>query len=331
MAESTGTRIDYDSSAQQSTTLSIVLPVYNESGNLKPLLEELTDTVEADKLEDYRPYEIIFVDDGSSDGSREILRDAAETHTNVKAILLRRNFGQSAALAAGIDSAGGDVIVTMDSDMQNDPADIPRLLDELEEGYDCVSGWRKDRKDSVSKTIPSKIQTYLAWTAGPEIHDFGCTLKAYRSEAIKDIDLHGEGHRYIPSHLHRRGYRVTEVPVDHRPRNAGDTKYGTKRLLKGSLDLIFNAFWNRYAARPLHFLGGVGFVFMSAGVVLGVHAVIIKYLFGVPLTPRTPRLILITLLVLFGIQLLLFGFMAEMITKLNFQNEKPYRIGEGVE
>jgi glycosyltransferase involved in cell wall biosynthesis len=331
MAESTGTRIEYDSSTQQSTTLSIVLPVYNEEGNLKPLLEELTETVESGELAEYQPYEIIFVDDGSSDGSRDILREAAETHPNVKALLLRRNFGQSAALSAGIDSAGGEIIVTMDSDMQNDPADIPRLLEEMEEGYDCVSGWRKDRKDSVSKTIPSKIQTYLAWTSGPKIHDFGCTLKAYRSEAIKDIHVYGEGHRYIPSHLHRRGYSVTEIQVNHRPRHVGETKYGVKRLLKGSLDLLFNAFWNRFSTRPLHFLGSFGSVLIGIGALLGVHAVIIKYAFGVPLAPRTPRLILITLLILFGIQLLLFGFIAEMVTKLNYKNEKAYRVDETVE
>ncbi len=320
----------HDSSSKQSVVLSVVLPVYNESENLRPLTEELINTVMSRQLEEYSPYEVIFVDDGSSDGSREMLRSITETQTNVRAVFLRRNFGQSAALAAGIDNAAGDIIVTMDSDMQNDPADIPKLLNKLEEGYDCVSGWRKDRQDSVSKTIPSKIQTHLAWSAGPKIHDFGCTLKAYRSEAIKDIEIRGEGHRYIPSHLHRRGYTVTELPVNHRPRNAGHTKYGTKRLLKGSLDLFFNAFWNRFSTRPLHFLGGIGFVFMSTGGILGVHAVIIKYLFGTPLAPRTPRLILIALLILFGVQLMLFGFISEMITKLNYKNEDPYRVEEVV-
>lgn len=329
MAESTGTTIEYDSSTQQSTVLSIVLPVYNESGNLEPLLEELKQIVGVDDLKDYHPYEIIFVDDGSSDESREILREAAETHSEVKTILLRRNFGQSAALAAGIDSAEGEIIVTMDSDMQNDPKDIPKLLEKLAEGYDCVSGWRKDRRDSISKTIPSKIQTYMAWYAGPKIHDYGCTLKAYRSEAIKDIDLRGEGHRYIPSYLHRLGYKVTELPVNHRSRNAGTTKYGAKRLVKGFLDLLFNAFWNRFSARPLHFLGGIGILSMAIGGILGVHAVIIKFIFGIPLTPRTPRLILISLLTIFGLQLVLFGFLAEMVT--HYENEKPYKIETTVE
>lgn len=331
MAESTGTRIEYDSSTQQSTTLSIVLPVYNEEGNLKPLLEELTETVESGELAEYQPYEIIFIDDGSSDGSRDILREAAETYPNVKALLLRRNFGQSAALSAGIDSAGGDIIVTMDSDMQNDPADIPKLLEKLGQGFDCVSGWRKDRRDSISKTIPSKIQTYMAWYAGPRIHDFGCTLKAYRSEAIKDVDLRGEGHRYIPSDLHRFGYQVTELPVNHRSRNAGSTKYGGKRLVKGFLDLLFNAFWSRFSTQPLHFLGGIGILFITIGGILGVHAVTIKYIFGIPLAPRTPRLILITLLVIFGVQLVLFGFLAEMMTHYHYKDEEPYKIQDMIE
>jgi glycosyltransferase involved in cell wall biosynthesis len=327
MASRTGERTEYESSTQQSLTLSIVLPVYNESGNLKPLLEELTETIKSDNLEDYRPYEIIFVDDGSSDGSRKILQEAAKTQPNVKAILLSRNFGQSAALAAGIDSAKGDIIVTMDSDMQNDPADIPRLLNKFEEGYDCVSGWRKNRKDSVSKTIPSKIQTYVAWLVGPEIHDFGCTLKAYRSEAIKNIDLHGEGHRYIPARLHHRGYRVSEIQTNHRPRGEGETKYGSKRLVKGSLDLLFHAFWTRFSSRPMHLLGSLSLIFTSVGVILGLHSVFIKYVYNIPLEPRTPRLILISLLIMFGFQLLIFGVLAEMITKIYYKGEEPYRIG----
>ena len=331
MASRAENRSKYEFSTQQSTILSVVLPVYNESGNLKPLLEELTETVESDEFEDYRPYEIIFVDDGSSDGSREILREVTETQSNLKTILLSRNFGQSAALSAGIDSAEGDIIVTMDSDMQNDPADIPKLLDKIEKGYDCVSGWRKDRKDSASKTIPSKIQTYLAWLTGPKIHDFGCTLKAYRSESIQDIDLHGEGHRYIPARLHHRGYSVSEIQTNHRPRSKGETKYGSKRLVKGSLDLLFHAFWTRFSSRPIHLLGSLSVLFFSAGVLLGSHALFIKYIYNVPLESKTPRLILISLLILFGIQLLIFGVLAEMITKLYYKNEKPYRIGTVIE
>ncbi|QLD84793.1 glycosyltransferase family 2 protein [Natronomonas halophila] len=331
MGKKAGAIIENDSSARQSTALSIVLPVYNESGNLEPLLEELRQAAESDNLSDYQPYEIIFVDDRSTDGSRDLLQDIADKHSNVKVIVLSRNFGQSAALAAGIDSASGNVIVTMDSDMQNDPADIPRLLEELEKGYDCVSGWRKDRKDSISKTLPSKIQTYLAWLTGPKIHDFGCTLKAYRSEAIKDIDLHGEGHRYIPARLHHRGYRVSEIPTNHRSRGSGETKYGNKRLVKGSLDLLFHAFWTRFSSRPIHLLGSLSLLFILAGVTLGVHSVYIKYVHNIPLEPKTPRLILISLLILFGVQLFIFGVLAEMITKLYYKSEEPYRISEVIE
>ena len=331
MPESTETKVETDSATRHSITLSVILPVYNEAGNLSPLLEELTETLDADQLNDYHPYEIIFVDDGSSDESRDILQEAAETHPNVRSILLRRNFGQSAALSAGIDAASAVIIVTMDSDMQNDPADIPRLLEKLEEGYDCVSGWRKDRKDSVSKTIPSKFQTYLAWLIGPKIHDFGCTLKAYRSEAIKDIDLHGEGHRYIPARLHHRGYHVSEIQTNHRPRGDGKTKYSNKRLVKGSLDLLFHAFWTRFSSRPMHLLGSLSLIFSSIGVLLGTHAIFIKYVYNIPLEPRTPRLILIALLILFGVQLLIFGVLAEMITKLYYKNEEAYRIGTVIE
>lgn len=329
MAETTEFRDN--SSTSKLTILSIVLPVYNEIGNITPLTDELVQIIESNRLDDYRPYEIIFVDDGSTDGSQGILTEIVKTHDHVKTILLRRNFGQSAALAAGIDAAKGEVIITMDSDMQNDPENIPQLIEKLEDGHDCVSGWRKNRQDSISKTIPSKIQTYLAWIAGPRIHDFGCTLKAYKRDAIQDINLHGEGHRYIPAHLHRRGYSVTEIPVNHRPRKKGGTKYGTKRLVKGSLDLLFNVFRNRFSTRPLHFLGSIGVLFMGVGGLTGLHALIIRYVYEASLTPRMPRLVLVALLILFGFQLFLLGFLAEMIVDLRYLDDNPYRIEKIVE
>jgi glycosyltransferase involved in cell wall biosynthesis len=241
-------------------------------------------------------------------------------------VFLRRNFGQSAALAAGIDHATGEYVVTMDADGQNDPADIPRLLSELSEGYDCVSGWRRDRDDPLRKTVPSAIQGRLARWTGPDIHDFGCTLKAYRAVGLDDIDLYGEGHRYIPAKLYRRGYDITELPVDHRPRTAGETKYGTRRLLKGFVDLLFHAFWTRFATRPSHFLGGIGLFLAGIGGLIGGHAVLIKYAFGASLAPRTPRLLLSIGLVLFGFQLLMFGFLAEMIVKQQYRHDRPYRV-----
>jgi glycosyltransferase involved in cell wall biosynthesis len=305
---------------------SIVLPAYNERENIRPLIEELLETFSRSETAPHSPIEIIVVDDGSTDGTRALLSDLAAEIPQLRAVLLRRNFGQSAALAAGIDHATGEWIVTMDADGQNAPDDIPELLSVLSEGYDCVSGWRTDRSDPLSKTVPSAIQTRLAWITGPDIHDFGCTLKAYRADALRDIDLHGEGHRYIPAKLYKRGYRITERPVSHRERTAGETKYGFSRLIKGSIDLLFHVFWNRYSTRPIHFLGSSGLLLMAIGGLIGVHAVLIRLVFGVPLGPRLPRLILTVALVLFGFQLLMFGVLAEMLAKRHYADEKTYRI-----
>lgn len=310
--------------------LSVVIPAYNEVDNVEQLSEELL-TVLTERCEDYPSFEIVFVDDGSTDGTYEQLERLAQEYTSIRLIGLRRNFGQSAALAAGIDRVRGDTIITMDADLQNDPADIPRLLEKFEEGFDCVSGWRKERNDSLSKRIPSNIQTYLAWLTGPPIHDYGCTLKVYDCDAIQDINLYGETHRYIPAKLYQKGYRITEIPVNHRPRRHGETKYGPWRLVKGFLDLTYNAFWTRFATRPLHFLGSIGLLSMGTGGIIGLHAVIIKYAFGVPLNPRTPRLILAVGLVLFGFQLLMFGFLAEMITTIYYKEDEPYRVESIVE
>lgn len=306
--------------------VSVVAPAYNEKENISPLIEE---TVSAfGSIGEYELAEIVIVDDGSTDGTREVLRELSDKVPPLTALFLRRNFGQSAALAAGIDHASSDIIVTMDSDLQNDPADIPRLLENLEEGYDCVSGWRKDRKDSLTKKIPSAIQTRLAFFTGPDIHDFGCTLKAYKSEAIKSVDLYGEGHRYIPAKLHAKGYQITELPVNHRPRQSGTSKYGMKRLVKGSLDLIFSLFWNRYSSRPLHFLGGLGTFFILVGVLIGTHTIYINYFNNVSLLSKMPRLVLLVTFIMFGLQILIFGFLAEMITKLRYTDRKPYRVME---
>jgi glycosyltransferase involved in cell wall biosynthesis len=305
---------------------SIVLPVYNEAENVASLLSELRTVIESESMAGYRPVEILAVDDGSTDGTRELLRERAREDPRLRAVFLRRNFGQSAALAAGIDHATGEYVVTMDADGQNDPADIPRLLSELSEGYDCVSGWRRDRDDPPTKTIPSAIQERMARWTGPDIHDFGCTLKAYRAVGLDDIDLYGEGHRYIPAKLYKRGYRITELPVDHRPRTAGESKYGPRRLLKGFVDLLFHAFWNRFSARPSHFLGGIGLLVSALGALIGGHAVVLKYGFGDSLAPHTPRLLLSVGLVLFGFQLLMFGFLAEMIIKQQYRHDRPYRV-----
>lgn len=305
---------------------SIVLPAYEEAGNLGPLCSEILEVVASDEMADFRPVEIIVVDDGSTDDTGAVIRELADKHDAVRGIFLQRNFGQSAALQAGFDRARGEYVVTLDADGQNNPADIPTLLETLTDGYDCVSGWRTERRDPVSKRVPSKIQTVLATFTGPEIHDFGCTLKAYRRTAVSSIQLHGEGHRYIPAKLYDRGFRITEVPVDHRPREHGSTKYGPARLLRGFVDLGFNVFWNRYGTRPFHLLGGIGVILLLIGGTLGVHAVISKYVFGASLFPHLPRLILIVGLVVFGFQMVMFGLIAEMVSRLLYRDEAPYRI-----
>lgn len=308
------------------TGLSIVLPVYNEQDCIREVVDELLEYVCEGHLAAYEPIEVLLVDDGSTDGTREILAELASSSELVTAIQLRRNFGQSCALAAGMDAAEGKFVVTMDADGQNDPVDIKALLATLQEGYDCVSGWRRTRNDPVTKRVPSAIQTYLAQLTGPNIHDFGCTLKVYQREALQSIQLYGEGHRYIPAKLHRWGFDITEQEVNHRERFGGETKYGTPRLLKGLLDLWFHVFWSRFSTRPLHFLGGVGLVVAGAGGLIGAHAVAMKYLFDVALLDHLPRLILTVALVLFGALLIVFGFLAEMLIMLQYRDEKPYRV-----
>lgn len=235
--------------------ISAVFPVYNEARNLKQLYRETREVLESN----FDSWEMIFVDDGSEDDSYQVISELADNDQHVKAIKFRRNFGQSEALMAGFDHAEGDYIVTMDADLQNDPRDIPRLLDKLKEGYDCVSGWRKDRKDSLGKKLASSIQTKLAMRVGPKIHDFGCTLKVYKAESVKNINLYGESHRYIPSELHRDGYKVAELPVNHRSRQHGNTKYGSFRLLKGGFDLFFSIFLEALFRCTYTFPGDVGF------------------------------------------------------------------------
>ncbi|AGN01353.1 glycosyltransferase group 2 family protein [Salinarchaeum sp. Harcht-Bsk1] len=312
--------------APEDVVTSIVLPAYNEVGNLRPLVEEIVAVVESEEMAAYRPVEILIVDDGSTDGTAETIRELTDEFDAVAGVFLRRNFGQSAALCAGFDTASGEYVVPMDADGQNNPVDVPMLLDRLEDGYDCVSGWRKDRDDPITKTIPSGIQTYLARFTGPDIHDFGCTLKAYRREAVDELNLRGEGHRYIPAKLYDRGYKITEEPVDHRPRTHGSTKYGAGRLVRGFVDLAFNIFWNKYSMRPMHLMGGLGLFLLAIGGVVGTHALFMKYVLGDSLLPHLPRLIFAVALIIFGFQLLMFGIMAEMLTKIHYKGEVPYRI-----
>lgn len=313
----------------EQPAVSIVLPTYNEHGNLRPLVDELAEVFGQPVLADYQPYEVLVVDGGSADGTRDVIRSLVrEADVTVTGIFMKRRFGQSAALQAGFDHACGDIVVPMDADGQNNPADIPRLLDRLADGYDAVNGWRQDRDDPWHKTLPSMIQTPLAKLTGPDINDYGCTLAAYRREAVQELNLRGEQHRYIPSQLHRLGYQVTEVPVDHRPREHGTSRYGLGRLVRGFADLLYHVFWSRYGSRPVHLLGGFGLVLMTAGGTLGLHALVLRMVFGVPLLPRLPRLVLVAVLLVFGLQLVVFGVIAEQLTSLQYEGDREYRIDE---
>ena len=238
-------------------TLSILIPVYNEEGNLSLLYEKLVAALK--KVG--RPYEVIFVDDGSSDGSLEILLDLREKNPNVKIISFSRNFGQTAALSAGIDFSKGDIIIPMDGDLQNDPEDILPLLQKIEEGYDVVSGWRKDRKDPFfTRRLPSMIANkIISWIGGVHLHDYGCTLKAYRRDILKNIRLYGEMHRFIPIYAQWIGARVSEIPVRHFPRGSGLSKYGMNRVFKVILDLMVVKFLLSYSQKPIYVFGGWDF------------------------------------------------------------------------
>lgn len=314
-----------------AVTTSIVLPAYNEAPNLRSVIEEVMSTVESEAMAPYRPAEVLVVDDGSTDDTSEVVAELAARYPQVRGLELTRNFGQSAALLAGFDHVTGEYVVTLDADGQNNPADIPTLLDRLQSGYDCVSGWRRERRDPPTKTIPSKIQTYLAKLTGPDIHDFGCTLKAYRAEAVAGLHLHGEGHRYIPAKLYDRGFRIAEEPVDHRPRQRGKSKYGAGRLVRGFVDLGYHIFWNRFGMRPMHFLGGLGLIAAIVGGIIGTHAVVMKAFFGEPLTPHLPRLLLVIAMILFGLHLLTFGIIAEMLAELRYRDEAPYRVARAID
>lgn len=303
--------------------VSVVLPCYNEARNIQALVDEL-EAVRDDML---WSSEIIWVNDGSTDETAELINTAAAAHEYHRAVHLRQNSGQSAALAAGFDEAEGDFIVPMDGDGQNDPQDIPRLVDTLvQDDYDCVSGNRADRDDSLGKRIPSAIQTRMTRSMCPDVEDFGCTLKAYRAEVLEDIQLRGEHHRYIPAKLAARGYRLTDVDVNHRERAHGDTKYGVGRLIKGFLDGVYHLMMTRYGARPIHFFGLIGILMFAVGGLLGGHMLLERLVLQNPISQHLPRLIAIAVLVLGGLLFFMLGILSELLTQLLYQDERPYRI-----
>jgi glycosyltransferase involved in cell wall biosynthesis len=289
--------------------LSIVVPVHDEERTVALLLDELQSVL--DPLGD--EWELVFVDDGSTDGTFSALTRLHAAHANVKVVRLRRNFGKAAALDAGFRTAAGETIVTMDGDLQDDPAEIPRLLAKLEEGFDLVSGWKARRRDPWSRRVLSRIFNGVTGrVSGLRLHDMNCGLKAYRSEVVRGLSIYGELHRFIPVLAHYRGFRVGELPVNHRPRREGRSRYGMERYLRGFLDLLTVTFMGRYRQRPLHLFGGLGLVlFLSGGVVLA-------YLTALKIAGHAighrPLLTLGVLLVVLGMQFFSLGLISELVT-----------------
>ncbi len=301
--------------------LSIIIPVYNEEENIFPLHERLRVALEKAALD----FEVIFVNDGSTDATESHLRTVAAGDPRYKVISFYRNFGQTAAMMAGIDYAQGDVIVPLDGDLQNDPADIPRLLDKLAEGFDVVSGWRLHRMDAaLTRILPSKIANWLISTiSGVPLHDYGCTLKAYRKHVVKGIKLYGEMHRFIPIYASWQGGKVTELPVSHFPRVRGQSKYGLGRIVKVVLDLVVVKFLASYANKPIYIFGGFGLVGVGVSFVAGLAALYLKFFENVSFI-STPLPLLVVLSFITGIMCILMGLIAEIMVRTYYESQgKP--------
>ena len=305
--------------------ISITVPVYNERESLPVLLPALTGVLERIG----RPWEIVFVNDGSTDGSDEVLDRIAAADPRVKVVHFRRNFGQTAAMMAGIDFASGEIIIPIDADLQNDPEDIPRLLEKLDEGYDVCSGWRKDRQDeALRRNLPSRIANRLiSWVSGVSLHDYGCSLKAYRRDVIKGVKLYGEMHRFVPIYAAWQGAKVTEIPVRHHARKFGTSKYGLERVVKVVLDLMVVTFLDRYARKPIYIFGGIGIACLGVGVLAGVWALTLKYFQGISLI-QTPLPLMVVMMGITGILCILMGFLAEIVTRTwhESQNMRIYLV-----
>ncbi len=326
---SVSTAVSQPESLTGEIALSIVIPIYNEYDSLPVLLEAVTQVLDTLALSS----EIICIDDGSTDGSSDQLRRLAPLNPRLRAVILRRNYGQTAAMSAGFDHARGEIIITMDGDLQNDPADIPRLLAQLDQGYDLVSGWRKDRQDNtLTRLIPSKIANLLIGrVTGVDLHDYGCSLKAYRAEVIHDMNLYGELHRFLPALAFIEGARITEIPVTHHARRYGTSKYGLGRTLRVVMDLLTVYFMKKFLTKPMHIFGTLGLVSMAAGIVIGSYLTLVKVLGGQDIGDR-PLLVLAVVLLLAGIQLFSFGLLAEVMMRTYHESQQRpiYRVREVV-
>lgn len=309
--------------------ISIVIPIYNEEESVGTLYEKILNTM--NKLP--YDYEIIAVDDGSTDNTFNKLKEIASKDKRLKVISFKRNYGQTAAMFAGFQHASGDVVITMDADLQNDPADIPILIEKINEGYDVVSGWRKDRKDPFfSRTLPSKIANYIISNAtGVYLHDYGCSLKAYKKDIAKNFRLYGDMHRFLPALAKGLGAKITEVPVSHHPRLYGKSKYGIGRTIRVILDIFLVKFLNEYINKPLYAFGGIGFILFSLGFLSGLYLTYDKLINNQEIGQR-PLLFLTVLLIISGLQFISTGIIAEVIIRTYYESQdiKPYRIKDAI-
>jgi len=298
--------------------ISVVIPTFNEEESLPELCQSVVDAMR----DMHVPFEILFIDDGSTDRSLQVIEDLHNKHKQVKAISFRKNYGKSEALNEGFRIAMGDIVITMDADLQDDPKEIPRLIEMLNNGYDLVSGWKKKRHDPLKKIIPSKLFNFTtALLTGIRIHDFNCGLKAYRCDVIKEVPVYGELHRYLPVLAHWRGYRVGEIIVQHHPRKFGITKYGWRRFFSGFFDLLTVLFLTRYRQRPLHLFGFFGLISFLFGFIISIYLTILWFQ-GHPIGNR-PLLFLGVLLIIVGMQSFSIGLIGEMLANVRDQSHAP--------
>ena len=314
---------------QGKPELSLFLPVLNEKENLRPMHERISVALKAlDKTA-----EVIYVDDGSTDDSLTILREIASVDDRVRVISLRRNYGQTAAMSAGIDAASGDVLIPMDADLQNDPEDIERLLAKLNEGFDVVSGWRKNRQDKfVTRKFPSMIANRLiSWIGGVSLHDYGCSLKAYRRGVIQDVKLYGEMHRFIPIYASWAGAKVTEIPVEHHARTMGESKYGLSRTIKVIFDLITIKFLATYQTKPLYVFGTFGLIAFVLSFIAGIWAFVLKLANNISFI-LTPLPLIMVVMLAISVQFFLMGLLAELLVRTYHESQdKPiYEVKERI-
>ena len=309
--------------------VSVIIPVFDEVENIDPLMAALMPAMDALG----RPYEVIVIDDGSTDGTGDKLAAAAKIHPQLKVIAFKRNVGQTSAMMAGIDHAKGAVIVPMDGDLQNDPADIGRLLTKMDEGFDVVSGWRKDRKDAFfTRTLPSRVANGLiSWVSGVRLNDYGCSLKAYRHEVLEGFRLYGEMHRFVPIYAKWQGARITEIPVSHHARLRGKSKYGLVRIFKVLLDLLVVKFLTQYETKPIYIFGMVGLGFFGVSFFAGIYALYLKF-FRATSFIETPLLLLFTLGFITGVMCILMGLLAEVLVRIYYegQGKTPYTVKERI-